>query len=61
MKIENKTTATMIVITNNKTTATMTVITNNKTTATMTVITFQQQHNGYNDCNHITTTTQRLQ
>ena len=34
MKIENKTTATMI------------VITNNKTTATMTVITFQQQqHN----------------
>jgi hypothetical protein len=30
----------------NKTTATMTVITNNKTTATMTVITFQQQqHN----------------
>ena len=47
MKIENKTTATMIVITNNKTTATMTVITNNsKTTATMTVITFQQQqHN----------------
>jgi hypothetical protein len=32
MKIENKTTATMIVITNNKTTATMTVITNNNNT-----------------------------
>ena len=24
----------------------------NKTTATITVITFQQQNNGYNDCNH---------
>jgi hypothetical protein len=24
----------------------------NKTTATITVITFQQQNNGYNNCNH---------
>jgi hypothetical protein len=43
----------------NKTTTTITVITNNNTTATITVITFQQQNNGYNDCNHISTTTQR--